>query len=360
MLCACVSAAQDGRRLDAAAAKALSHRSADLLGLARLAGRHRVTPMLAACVADPELRQRLPADFVLYLEFVHTENRRRNAALRLQVRDIATCLNRIGIEPVLLKGAVRLVDGLYRDPGWRFMRDLDLLVARARLPDAIAQLAAAGYRPTPRAAGWPAHHKHLPPLHRHGDAAVVEIHCELLPEHQELCPARGVFARSRLLELEGARVRIPDTVDQLAQLIGHDRFDRYLRLSGMFLLRSMFEAALLCREAGTADQLLGRAADAQMARWARVWLILGAQLFPEQVHLRADAALSERLQARTLLAMERFDQTGRWRRLVGFARLRGGKLRNSRAEREYLASHLLSPAYGRRSMQRLRRLWASQ
>ena len=359
MLCACVSAAQDGRRLDAAAAKALSHGSADLLGLARLAGRHRVTPMLAACVADPELRQRLPADFVLYLEFVHTENRRRNAALRLQVRDIAACLNRIGIEPVLLKGAVRLVDGLYRDPGWRFMRDLDLLVARARLPDAIAQLAAAGYGLTQSAESWPEHHRHLPPLYRHGDAAVVEIHSDVLPKRHDLCPAEQLLGRSRLVEFDGARVRIPDTVDQLAQLIGHDRFDGYLRRSGTFMLRSVVEAALLCREAGTADQLLDRAADAQMARCVRVRLGLAARLFPQYVRA-PDIGVSERLQVGALITMERLDQTGRWRRVVWLIRSLLGKLMRSPVERQNLASNLLSPAYGRHSMQRLRRLWASQ
>lgn len=63
LLCACLTAAQEGRALDAAAAAALSDR-ADLLGLARVAGRHYVTPMLAACLADPALRQRVPEDFV--------------------------------------------------------------------------------------------------------------------------------------------------------------------------------------------------------------------------------------------------------------------------------------------------------
>ena len=57
--------------------------------------------------------------------------------------------------------------------------------------------------------------------------------------------------------------------------------------------------------------------------------------------------------------MERFDEAGRWRRLVWFARLRGGKLLRSQAERRYLASNMVSLGYGRRSMQRLGQLWAS-
>ena len=37
-------------------------------------------------------------------------------------------LNEIDIVPVALKGAIRLVDGLWPDPALRFMHDLDLLV----------------------------------------------------------------------------------------------------------------------------------------------------------------------------------------------------------------------------------------
>jgi hypothetical protein len=358
LLCTCLSAAQQGRTLDAAAAAALVDPAADLVGLARLAGRHCVTPILAACATDPELRQRLPEDFSLYLEFVHSENSRRNRALRLQLKQAAGCLNEIGIEPLLLKGAVRLVDGLYRDPGWRFMRDLDLLVRRDRLSDAVARLASVGYRFTSDAASWPEQHKHLPPLGRDGEAAVIEIHADLISERQELCPAEQALARSRLVDLDGTRVRIPEAVDQLAQLIGHDRFDGYLRRSGMFLLRSVFEAALLCRDEASVRKLLARAAGTDLARCVRVRLGLAAHLFPDYVGF-LDASLSERLQVRALTAMERFDENGRWRRLVWFARLRAGKLLTSRAAREHLASNILSLDYRQRGAARLRRLWTS-
>jgi hypothetical protein len=359
LLCRCLSAAQRRRRLDAASAAALVDPAADLVGLAGLAGRHCITPMLAACAADPELRQRLPEDFCLYLEFVHAENSRRNHALRRQLAQAAACLNGIGIEPLLLKGAIRLVDGLYPDPSWRFMRDVDLLVPRDRLSDAVARMASLGYRFTRDAASWPEQHKHLPPLARDGDAAVVEIHADLLPDRQELCPAEEMLARSRPVDLDGARVRVPDPADQLAHLIGHDRFDPYLQPSGTFMLRSVFEAALLCRDERSLRQLLARAARTGLARCARVQLALAARLFPEYLASPPDADLSERLQARALIAMERFDRNGRWRRLVSFGRLRLGKLLRSRAAREHLASNILSLDYGQRSIQRLRRLWTS-
>jgi Uncharacterised nucleotidyltransferase len=345
--------------LDGASAAALADPSADLVGLARLAGRHLVTPMLAACITDSQLRGRMPDDFTLYLEFIHTENTRRNRALRRQLREVAAWLNATGIEPVLLKGAIRLVDGLYRDPGWRFMRDLDVLVARERLSDAVACLRSVGYGFTDKAAGWAEEHKHLPALARDGEAAVVEIHADLLSDRRELCPAEQVLLRSRPIDLDGAWVRVPDTADQLAHLIAHDRFDGYLRRSGMFLLRSVFETALLCRDERAPGQLLSRAATTSLARCARIRLDLAARLFPDYVSPTPDADLGKRLKAGALIAMERFDESGRLRRLVWFGRLRLGKLLRSPAERKHIRANVLSPAYHRRSAERLRCLWTS-
>jgi hypothetical protein len=353
-----MAAAQQGRELDGASAAALVDPAADLVGLARLAGRHCITPMLAPCIAAPELRQRLPPDFTAYLEFVHTENSRRNRALRLQLRHVARQLNEIGIEPVLLKGAIRLVDGLYCDPGWRFMRDLDLLVRRDRLSDAVARLASVGYSFTQDSAEMPEQHRHLPPLRRDGDAAVIEIHADLLPERREFCHAEDVLAHARPVDLEGARVRVPNTAHQLAHLIGHDRFDTNLHLAGMFLLRSVFETALLCRDEHAVGQLLTRAAITGLARCARVRLGLASRLFPEHVAGLSGGDLLEGLQLRALLAMERFDENARWRQLVWFG-LRLNQVLMSSAERKRLASNLLSSDYRQRGAARLRRLWTS-
>ena len=89
LLCRWLAAADQGRPLDPAAAAALGAPEADLVGLARVAGRHCITPMLAACTSDTPLGERLPADFARYLEFVHAQNRRRNRALRLQLGQIS-------------------------------------------------------------------------------------------------------------------------------------------------------------------------------------------------------------------------------------------------------------------------------
>ena len=165
--------------------------------------------MLAPSIAAPALQQRLPEDFRLYLQFVHAENDRRNHALRRQLGQAAVSLNEVGIEPLLLKGAVRLVDGLYPDLGWRFMHDLDLLIPPDRLGQAVACLESLGYCFTRDAAELPLQHRHLPPLTHDDAVAVVELHTNLL-DPEEMLPAEHVLARSRLVDLDGARVRVPE------------------------------------------------------------------------------------------------------------------------------------------------------
>lgn len=357
LLCACLSAGQRGRRLEAAAATALIDPAADLVSFAQLAGRHLVTPMLAACIADPGIGPRLPEDFRLYLEFIHAENSRRNETLRLQLAEAAACLNEAGIQPVLLKGAIRLVDGLYPDPGWRFMRDLDLLIPRDRLSDAVVRLSSLGYGFPESAAEWPAQHKHLPPLRRDGDAAVIELHAEPLSSRHGLCTAEGVQARSKLADLDGTQVRIPDIVDQVAQLIGHDRFDRYLRGSRMVLLRSVFETALLCRNEDHTRPLLARFAGEGVRRWAWTQLALAARLFPDYVARPPGGGLVAKLETRSLLGLELMDENGRLRRFLWFGWNRIDKLFRLRVEREHLAANIWSPGYHSRSLRRLRRLW---
>ena len=319
LLCECLAAADRGGSLDDAGS-ALNDPSTDFVQLARLAGRHLITPILAACLSRCEAAQRAPADFRLYLQFIQAENRRRNATLSAELAAAAAGLNRIGVEPVLLKGAIRLADGLYRDPGWRFMRDLDLLVPRAEAPAAAAQLRAQGYVVAADAAHWPQAHRHLPRLARGDEHPAIELHLDLLSERCDLCPAEGVLARSRAVEFSGSRVRLPDPIDQLVHLIAHDRLDRGLRHSGSFLLRSLFETALLCRDGAVPRLALARFSEAGLRSWAGVHLHLAGILFPSIFIDRPKPAPTDRLRTEAALALELADVD--WRLRERFVRIR--------------------------------------
>jgi hypothetical protein len=86
-----------------------------------------VLPALAAAATDLGLSESLDRELGAFLNAVHAANTERNNELRDELSAVVHASNRVGIEPVLLKGALRLLDGLYPDDGWCMLRDLDLL-----------------------------------------------------------------------------------------------------------------------------------------------------------------------------------------------------------------------------------------
>lgn len=354
-LAACVS----GLALEPSAREALLDPATDPVGLARLADRHRVLTMLAPAFSAHDLISRLPEDFGRYLRFMHARNEERNQALRAQLLLVAALLNRIGVEPILLKGAVRLVDRLYPDLGWRFMRDLDLLVPPKRLDDANAFLRQQGFEPTRADDDWPNEHHHLPPLHRDGDAAVIEIHGQLLRHDIPLCPTARVLERARPLTVDGAVVRVPVVQDQIGHLIGHSRFDDDQRRSGLFTLQSLFELALLGREAGGFATVRARTSNTAHHRYATRRMAMAARLFPKLVTAPPSPGFAAGLGVHALLGIERLDAEGSLRRLIGFSRTRAKKLLHSPADRRHLSENILKSSYHRRSLRRLSKLWLS-
>ena len=97
---------------------------------------HFVTPSLAGCLQD----ETVPRDVREYMDALLALNGRRNAVQLEALLRIVAALNAIDIEPVLLKGCARLVQGDYPQPNMRFLGDLDVLVPTHRTKDAYAAL----------------------------------------------------------------------------------------------------------------------------------------------------------------------------------------------------------------------------
>ncbi len=222
-----------------------------------VASAHHVLAALAAALAELGLAQRLDQELRDFLAAVHHWNGRRNQALRRQLGEVATLLNGIGVEPVLLKGAIRLVDGLYPDPGWRMMGDLDLLVPQARRVEALTALRRAGYASVPANrqvdSSYDRHH-HCPPLVRPDRPAPVELHSELFPtaRQRRLLSGTAMLAAATPALVDGGRAGLPDPGHQLVHLIGHCQVTDRGHLCGSVPLRDRLEAAALARRAGAA------------------------------------------------------------------------------------------------------------
>ena len=73
-------------------------------------------------------------------------NAARQIRFRQQLREALTALNRAGVEPAPVKGALYLLEDTFGDIGARVMVDLDLVVTPTELAGAVTALEGIGYR----------------------------------------------------------------------------------------------------------------------------------------------------------------------------------------------------------------------
>jgi hypothetical protein len=195
-----------------------------------------VLPALAAAMEDLALVEP-GTELGAFLAAVHAANLERNSAFRAELATAVSVLNGAGIEPGLLKGAIRLADGLYPDHGWRVLRDLDLLVPAAAIMDALRALQEAGYLSC----------ESDKELRREGGACQIDVHRELFfsPRQTRLLQGAEVLDSARVVEFAGGRARIPSIEHQLMHLVAHGQIRHLGHALGRISLRDRLEAAAL-------------------------------------------------------------------------------------------------------------------
>ena len=115
----------------------------DPAGFVEAAVAHRVVG--AATTALGADRLVLPAAAAQQLRDAHAVGVLRSALVRRELGLVAGPISAaVGAPPIVLKGPA-IADRFYPDPAWRGFADLDLLVPRERLEDAVAALARVGY-----------------------------------------------------------------------------------------------------------------------------------------------------------------------------------------------------------------------
>lgn len=215
-----------------------------------MASEHLVLPAFAGALRDLDLAGALEPELRGFLSCVHDANFERNERLREQLSAAIGILNRVGIEPVLLKGAIRLVDGLYPDIGWRMMWDLDILVPEAAFKAAVEALQRSGFV----VAGEVEPDRKDVKLRRRD--ICIEVHRELFwtRRKQQLLRGAEVIEASRPAVTDGGMARLPSREHQLVHLIGHSQIAHFNHIYGRIALRDRFEAAMLLRSSGCLDR----------------------------------------------------------------------------------------------------------
>jgi hypothetical protein len=213
----------------------------------RLADELLVAPALYRVLKTQELR------------VLHRGNAARNLRLRDELTRAVLALNAAGIEPVLLKGGLQLVDGSLDTVGDRWLTDLDLLVEEEAVKTGSATLCGLGYAPVPNTAfGDP----HAIPFVAAGAAGPIDLHVEVgSGVLSEVLPVAEVWAQSSELGFSDARARAPAPTHQVLHNILHSAVQDKSHAVGALPLRQLVALAELSRVHGDAvewQQIAGR------------------------------------------------------------------------------------------------------
>ena len=245
--------------------------------LVELSSRHNVNPALAWCLAAETA---VAADVRGYFDAVVDRNRKRNEQLLDRLARVVGALNAIDIEPVLLKGAAHLVEGIYPATGLRVVGDLDVLIPEDRGAHSAAALAAIGFvaSTTPVPDG----HLHLPTMY---DETGVDVELHTRVEHaaaHAIVPTPWFRQSTRPFPFRGMRVRLPEATRSIAHNIVHSQIDHELDRINRIELRHLLDVAVIraqCESAVDWDEIDRRFSAAGFADVLATYLSAGEILF---------------------------------------------------------------------------------
>ncbi len=204
---------------------------------------HYVTAALAGCLRSDT---KLPAEVRDYFEAALALNKQRNERILESVARLAGLLNAIDIEPMLLKGAAHLVEETYPDPAFRILGDVDILLRADRSREAVAALAAAGFRTNPTGVVPPPTHHHLRMLHDPETGIGVELHTDVIDRSADAVIATAWFSEnSRPAKFRDRRVRLPEPTRNAGHTIFHSEIFHGLYERNKISLRHLVDLALI-------------------------------------------------------------------------------------------------------------------
>ena len=206
---------------------------------------HYVTPALAWCLKD---HTEFPSEIREYLDTVLALNARRNEGLLAGLARIVAALNTIGIEPVLLKGAARLIEASYPAPMLRFLGDLDVLIPAERSASAVVALQSMGFRTNADDDTLPPSHHHLQMLHERETGVGVELHTDVIGGAGAAVISTGWFCNgTNPFPFRDLQIRLPDATRSAGHNIAHDQILHWGYQRRRVELRQLLDLAMIRR-----------------------------------------------------------------------------------------------------------------
>jgi Uncharacterised nucleotidyltransferase len=204
---------------------------------------HSVTPALAWCLKD---QMAVPSDVRNYLDTILALNGRRNRTLLEGLARIVGALNAIGIEPVVLKGAARLIEASYPAPTLRFLGDLDVLIPAERSAGAVVALQSIGFRANVDDEPLPPSHHHLQMLHDRETGVAVELHTDVIGGAGAAVISTVWFYKgTKPFRFRDLQIRLPDATRSAGHNIAHNQILHWGYQRTRVELRQLLDLAMI-------------------------------------------------------------------------------------------------------------------
>lgn len=196
-----------------------------------LAARHGVYGLVLSTLEEPRLLALLPPALARRIQPSLRSVRQQAILWDLERDRLMSELASHNLIPVVLKGA-GLRHTVYVEPAQRQLGDIDILVPRERIDEALRALQALGYRsPWPEAAidGYRPHPYHVRLVNDQGFK--VEVHWDLVrPTRPFRLDAAAFERRSQLCrQVSAPDLRVPSAEDTVLHMASQNAFARFFR-----------------------------------------------------------------------------------------------------------------------------------
>jgi len=244
----------------------------------RIADREMLSALLCSALAAKGLLDAVPEGIRGPLQRRLTINGVRNERIKQQASEIVAALNRTGIEPIILKGGLHLFESTPADLGTRMMRDLDFVVPKDELDQAVECLSAIGYRPDVEGEKWTYHYR---PLARVGEFAPIDVH-RYVGEQKDILPHGEAWREAVPVPAGDLRLRALCPTHRVFHNIFHSQVQDRGHELGIIYLRQLHALAAMCTDHASAIEwdALRRRMDGQgLGPQVRARMYQAARLF---------------------------------------------------------------------------------
>ncbi|MEP6163824.1 MAG: nucleotidyltransferase family protein, partial [Anderseniella sp.] len=164
--------------------------------------------------------------------------KQRRASFGTALHDVLSCLNKVGVQPIVLKGSMSLISG---QPEWRFQRDIDFAVEPSEADKTVSALRKVGFRECDDQDERP---HHLQPMARDDMPGTLEPHVKLAGSRARAVLPDDVLVQSVTDHVwQGVNYRAMSSAGFLLHGLAHHHFQNRGYIYGTVSLKGLLEFA---------------------------------------------------------------------------------------------------------------------